>query len=238
MARPWNRVLLKLSGESFCEDGGQGISPTRIEYVANLLLDAYNTGVQLAVVVGGGNIIRGATLSEQGINRITADNMGMLGTLINGLALQEALEKIGVPTRVQSAIHGFQVAEPYIRRKCVRHLEKGRLVILAGGGGVPLFTTDTASALRAKEIEADALFKATKVDGVYTADPKKDPHAELFVRISYDQVVEKNLKVMDTTAILLAKENNLPILVFNVRRPGNLMKALQGDESVGTVISQ
>lgn len=230
-----NRILLKLSGESFCGEGNYGIDPDEIATIANILKEVHGSGTQVAVVVGGGNIIRGATLSEQGVGRITADYMGMMGTLINALALQDALEKIDVPTRVQTAVNTQSVAEPYIRRRCIRHLEKGRLVILAGGGGVPLFTTDTTAILRAKEIGASIVLKATKVDGVYSADPKTDPDAIRFDRITYDQVIQDNLQVMDATAITLAREHAIPIMVFDVKSKGSVLNAVQG-QVVGTLI--
>jgi len=229
------RILLKLSGESFCQEGNNGIDPTEMAALALILKEVHQLGVQVAVVVGGGNIIRGASLSKQGIGRITADYMGMMGTLINALALQDALEKIDVPTRVQTAINTQSVAEPYIRRRCIRHLDKGRLVILAGGGGVPLFTTDTTAILRAKEIEADVVLKATKVDGVYSSDPKKYSDAIRYDRISYDEVLREGLQVMDATAITLAKEHSIPIMVFNVKANGNVVRAVKG-EVVGTLI--
>ena len=229
------RLLLKLSGESFCKEGHHGIDPNEMATLASILKEVHELGTQVAVVVGGGNIIRGASLSKQGIGRITADYMGMMGTLINALALQDALEKIEVPTRVQTAINTQSVAEPYIRRRCIRHLEKGRLVILAGGGGVPLFTTDTTAILRAKEIEADIVLKATKVDGVYNEDPKINPDAVFYEKIPYDQVIHQGLGVMDATAITLAREHQIPIMVFNVKAPGNVLRAVKG-EIVGTLI--
>jgi uridylate kinase len=232
----YSRILLKLSGECFCQEGGYGISPVEIEKVALLLKQVHDKGVQLAVVVGGGNIIRGAKLSEKGVTRHTADYMGMLGTLINAIALQDALEKSGVPTRVQTAISAAKIAEPFIRRRCERHLEKNRVVILAGGAGVPLFTTDTAAALRAKELEADVLLKATKVDGVFTSDPKKDPAAKKYDRLSYDDILKKNLRALDATAVALAREHQITIIVFNVKKPGNLLRIINGD-SVGTIIT-
>jgi len=233
--QPWKRVLLKLSGESFCSEGGYGIAPAEIDLVAQTLKEVHEYGVEVAVVVGGGNIIRGATLSKQGISRNTADYMGMLGTLINALALQDALEAIGVATRVQTAIETKQVAEPYIRRRCIRHLEKGRVVILAGGGGIPLFTTDTAAAIRTQELGAEVLLKATKVDGVYSDDPSINPEAKRYDRLSYTEVIENNLEVMDATAITLARQHSIPIVVFNVKIPGNVMRVIRG-ESIGTVI--
>jgi len=234
---PYKRVLLKLSGESFCQEGGYGISPDEIGSVAANLKEAHQTGLEIAIVVGGGNIIRGASLSQQGvIRRITADYMGMLGTLINAVALQDALEGLGVPTRVQTAITTSQVAEPYIRRRAIRHLEKGRIVILAGGTGNPLFTTDTTAALRAKELEVDILLKATKVDGIYSDDPKTNPEAKKYDKLSYDQIIEAKLEAMDATAITLARENSIPIIVFNVKQSGSLSKVVAG-EKIGTLVS-
>jgi uridylate kinase len=227
--------LLKLSGESLCEEGSYGIAPKEIELIAKLLKEAKATGIQLAVVVGGGNIIRGARLSEKGINRHTADYMGMLGTLINAIALQDALEKLKVSTRVQTAITTSQVAEPFIRRRCVRHLEKGRIVILAGGCGAPLFTTDTTAALRAKELEAEVILKATKVDGVFTEDPKLNPDAKKYERLSHTDVLTLDLDVMDGTAIALAREHRIPIRVFNIKKEDNLLRVLNG-EPIGTLV--
>ena len=232
----WHRVLLKLSGESFCKEGELGIQAAEVKTTAEALAEVHAAGVELAVVVGGGNLMRGASLSEQGIARTSADYMGMLGTLINAVALQEALEKVGVPTRVQSAIAANQVAEPFIRRRCIRHLEKGRVVILAGGTGVPLFTTDTTASLRAKEIEAEVVLKATKVDGVYDSDPKRNPDAVLFKTLTYSEILSRNLRVMDATAITLAMEHGIPIVVFNVKVPGNIKRAVLG-EQIGTLIT-
>lgn len=232
---PYKRVLLKLSGESFCQEGGYGIAPDEIGLIAASLKEVHQTGLEIAIVVGGGNIIRGVTLSQQGIRRTTADYMGMLGTLINAVALQDALEKLEVPTRVQTAITTSQVAEPYIRRRAIRHLEKGRIVILAGGTGNPLFTTDTTAALRAKELEVDILLKATKVDGIYSADPKTNPDAVKYDQLSYDQIIEAKLEAMDATAITLARENLIPIIVFNVKQPDSLNKVVAG-EKIGTYV--
>lgn len=234
---PYKRVLLKLSGESFCREGGYGISPDEIGSIAVNLKEVHQTGLEIAIVVGGGNIIRGASLSQQGvIRRTTADYMGMLGTLINAIALQDALEGLGVPTRVQTAITTSQVAEPYIRRRAIRHLEKGRIIILAGGTGNPLFTTDTTAALRAKELEVDILLKATKVDGIYSDDPKTNPEAKKYDQLTYDQIIEAKLEAMDATAITLARENSIPIIVFNVKQPGSLNKVVAG-EKIGTLVS-
>lgn len=231
----YSKILLKLSGESFCDVGDKGISPTIVAEIASNLQQVYNLGTQLAVVVGGGNMLRGASLSEQGMNRDTADYMGMLGTLINALALQAALEQLEVPTRVQTAINTQQVAEPYIRRRAIRHLEKGRVVILAGGAGIPRFTTDTVSVLRAKELEMDILLKATKVDGVYTADPENDINAEKYRLLSYEDAIGKKLKVMDATAFTLAEENNVTIAVLSVKEKDSILNLLKGFP-VGTII--
>jgi uridylate kinase len=233
----YKRVLLKISGEGFCEEGGFGIDPKELEIIASQCADVARTGVQLAVVVGGGNFIRGATFSEQGhIPRATADYMGMLATVLNALALQEMLEKLGQPTRVQSAIGIYSVCEPFIRRRAMRHLEKGRVVILAAGTGNPFFTTDTCAALRATELQVDVLLKATKVDGIYSADPKKDPNAVLYNDISYEHVLRDKLRVMDLTAITLAMERKIPLVVFNLKTPGNIARVVRG-ERVGTKIT-
>jgi uridylate kinase len=233
---PWKRVLLKISGEGFCKEGGHGIDSEEVAQIAETAKRVHALGRELAIVVGGGNMVRGSQISAQGINRATADYMGMLATVINAVALQDALERIGVATRVQSAISASQIAEPFIRRRCLRHLEKGRVVILAGGTGNPYFTTDTCAALRAHEIGAKVLLKATKVDGVYSADPKKDPKAERFKRLSYLDVLNKKLKVMDATAITLAMEHHLPILVFDMKKSGNIERAVQGQD-IGTLIA-
>ena len=238
-ARPpvYKRVLLKISGEGFCPEGGFGIEPAELGSIARELADVAKMGVQLAVVVGGGNFIRGATFSESGhIPRATADYMGMLATVLNAVALQETMEKVGQPTRVMSAINIQSVAEPFIRRRAVRHLEKGRCVILAAGTGNPFFTTDTCAALRASEIGADVLLKATKVDGIYTADPKKHPTATLYEELSYDRALPDKLGVMDLTAFALAFERKLPLVVFNIKTPGNIARVVRG-ERVGTKIN-
>ena len=234
----YKRVLLKISGEGFCPEGGFGIEHTELEEIAKELVAVARTGVQLAVVVGGGNFIRGATFSGKSsyIPRATADYMGMLATVLNAVALQETMEAMGQPTRVQSAISVYSVAEPFIRRRAVRHLEKGRAIILAAGTGNPFFTTDTSAALRATEIHADVLLKATKVDGIYTADPKKDKNAKLYDHITYQQVHRDQLRVMDLTAITLAMERKLPLVVFNLKTPGNIARVLRG-EKVGTTIT-
>ena len=232
----FSRVLLKLSGEALMGNQGFGINPEVATQVARDIASVQALGVQTACVIGGGNIFRGVKASAKGMDRATADYMGMLATVINALALQDALEKIDVVTRVVSAIEMRAVAEPFIRRRAIRHLEKGRVVIFAAGTGNPYFTTDTAAALRAMEIKADAIFKATKVDGIYTADPMTDPTATRYDRISYLGVLEQGLKVMDATAITLCMDNNLPIMVFNLRTPGNLKRAVLG-EPVGSLVT-
>jgi uridylate kinase len=229
----FKRVLLKLSGEALMGGQSFGIDEQVVARVADEIRGICELGVELAVVIGGGNIIRGVTASDRGLDRVTGDNMGMLATVINALALQDALEKRGVTTRVQTAIEIRDVAEPFIRRRAIRHLEKGRVVIFAGGTGNPYFTTDSAAGLRANEIHADVLLKGTNVDGVYTADPAKDSSAELLREISYQQVLEKNLRVMDTAAISLCRDNDIPIVVFRLLEPGNLRRVVCG-ESVGS----
>ncbi len=231
----YQRVLLKLSGEALMGEQGFGIAPETIQYVAGEVRSVVNLGVEVAVVVGGGNIFRGIAASSYGMDRASADHMGMLATVINSVALQDALEKQGVQTRVQTAISMHEVAEPYILRRALRHLEKGRVVIFAAGTGNPYFTTDTAAALRANEIHANVLLKATKVDGIYSADPVKDPAAVFIDRISYMQVLERQLRVMDMTAISLAMDNQLPLVVFNLNTPGNVRRVICG-EAVGTSI--
>ena len=234
-ASKYNRVLLKLSGEAFAEpQHGFGIHPRVVSSIARQVVEAKDLGTQLAVVIGGGNIIRGLSASAQGTDRTTADYMGMLATVINALAMQDALEKEGVQTRVQTAIWMQELAEPYIRRRAIRHLEKGRVVIFAGGTGNPYFSTDTTAALRALEIGADAILKGTRVEGVYDSDPEVDPEAKLFSSLSYIEVLNRGLKVMDSTAVSLCMDNGLPIIVFNLRA-GNLMRILSGEE-VGTLV--
>jgi uridylate kinase len=236
MGKPYyKRVLLKLSGESLAGDQGYGIDPQTITNIANELKEVIACGVQLALVIGGGNIFRGLAASSKGMDRASADYMGMLATMINSLAMQDALEKIGVYTRVQSAIAMQEVAEPYIRRRAIRHLEKGRVVIFGAGTGNPYFTTDTAASLRAMEIGADVILKGTKVDGVYTADPKKDPTAVKFSRLTYLEVLKKGLQVMDATSTSLCMDNNLPIIVFDVTTSGNVKKVVFGEE-IGTIV--
>jgi uridylate kinase len=234
-ASKYNRVLLKLSGEAFAEpQHGFGIDPRVVSSIARQVAEAKDLGTELAVVIGGGNIIRGLSASAQGTDRTTADYMGMLATVINALAMQDALEKEGVQTRVQTAIWMQELAEPYIRRRAIRHLEKGRVVIFAGGTGNPYFSTDTTAALRALEIGADAILKGTRVEGVYDSDPEVDPEAKLFSSLSYIEVLNRGLKVMDSTAVSLCMDNGLPIIVFNLRA-GNLMRILSGEE-VGTLV--
>ena len=233
----YKRVLLKLSGESFCKPGGFGIEGDAVESIAERIAHICTLGPQVAIVVGAGNFLRGEAFSKKSsIPRNTADYMGMLATVINACALQETLEKLGQPTRVLSAIEVAALCEPFIRRRCLRHLERGRVAILAGGTGNPFFSTDTCAALRAAELEADILIKATKVDGVYSADPMKDPSAELFSKLTYQDVLQKELKVMDPAAISLCSENNIPIIVLNISKEGNIQKALEGVE-IGTRIS-
>jgi uridylate kinase len=229
----YQRVLLKVSGEALMGQADFGISAEVLEFVAGELIAAHGLGVELGLVLGGGNIFRGVGMAAQGMDRVQADHMGMLATVINSLALQDALERRGVPTRVMTAINMPQVAEPFIRRRAMRHLEKGRLVIFAAGTGSPYFSTDTAAALRAQEIGAQALMKATKVDGIYDSDPLTNPQAKKLSRLTYDEVLAKHLKVMDSTAISLAGDNRLPVLVFDLMRPGNIARVLRG-EAVGS----
>jgi uridylate kinase len=231
----YKRVLLKLSGEALAAEQGYGIDPYTITSIANEVKGVVASGVQLALVIGGGNIFRGLAASSKGMDRANADYMGMLATMINSLAMQDALEKIGVDTRVQSAIAMQEVAEPYIRRRAVRHLEKGRVVIFGAGTGNPYFTTDTAASLRAMEIDADVILKGTKVDGVYSADPKKEPDAVKFRSLTYIDVLKKGLQVMDATAISLCMDNSLPIIVFDVTTAGNVKKVVMGEE-IGTIV--
>lgn len=233
---PYNRVILKLSGEALGGEGGCGIDPDKADFIAKKVRDVYNLGVQVAVVIGGGNLWRGSNGEQMGMDRTTADHIGMLGTVMNGLTLRDALERLDVPARVQTAIQMNQVAEPYIRGKATRHMEKGRVVIFAGGTGNPYFTTDSAAALRATEIDADIVIKATQVDGVYSADPKKDPHATRYSELTYQKVIQDKLKVMDMTAFTICEENDIPILVVNFWHNDDLLKAMRGDHSVGTII--
>jgi uridylate kinase len=233
----YKRVLLKLSGEALMGDEQFGIDPVRLRQYAEEIRTVGELGVQLGIVIGGGNIYRGVSNSTSGIHKATGDNMGMLATVINALALQASLENVGLVTRLMSAIRMEVVAEPFIRRRAIRHLEKGRVVIFGAGTGNPYFTTDTAAALRAVEIEADVIIKGTRVDGVFDADPEVHPSAVRFDRITYLDVLKRDLKVMDMTAITLCRENSLPILVFNMNRPGNLRRLLLG-EPVGTLVSE
>jgi uridylate kinase len=229
----YSRVMLKLSGEALMGDKSFGIDPRVIVRIVEEIKQVFELGVEVAIVVGGGNIFRGVEVSAQGMDRSAADTMGMLGTIMNAIALQDAFEKTGVPTRVQTAIEMRAVAEPFIRRRAVRHLEKKRIVIFAAGTGNPFFTTDSAAVLRALEIDADVILKATKVDGIYTSDPAIDETAEFCEELTYDDVLNKNLKVMDASAISLCRDNNLPIVVFNMLQRGNIMKVILG-ERVGS----
>ena len=231
----YKRILLKLSGESLMGKKNAGIDPDILNFFADEIKKVHECGVEIGIVIGGGNIYRGLNASEQGIDRVTGDHMGMLATIINSLALQNALENHGMFTRLMSAIKMEQIAEPYIRRRAVRHLEKGRIVIFGAGTGNPYFSTDTAASLRAIEIEADVILKGTRVDGVYDKDPEKDPEALLYREIHYLEVLNKNLRVMDLTAISLCQENDLEIKVFNMNVPGNLLKIVQG-EDIGTSV--
>jgi uridylate kinase len=232
----YNRILLKLSGEALMGEKQYGIDPKRLAEYAQEIKEVVNKGMQVAVVIGGGNIFRGLAGASNGMDRVQADHMGMLATVINGLALQSALEIAGVETRLQSAIKINEVAEPFIRRRAMRHLEKGRVVIFGGGTGNPYFTTDSAAVLRAIEIEADVILKGTRVDGIYTSDPEKNKDATKFDSISFNDVLRKGLKVMDTTAFTLSQENELPIIVFDMNKKGNLLKVLDG-ENVGTKVN-
>ncbi len=232
----FKRILLKLSGEALMGDQGFGISPDVIKYVAEEVRSIFDLGIQIAIVVGGGNIFRGIAAASHGMDRVSADHMGMLATVVNSLAMQDALEKKGIQTRVQTAISMHEVAEPYILRKAVRHLEKKRVVIFAAGTGNPYFTTDTAAVLRAQEIRAEILFKATKVDGLYNSDPVVNKDAVFIKRITYMEVLEKQLKAMDATAISLAMDNQLPLVIFNLKKKGNIRKLVCG-EKIGTRIN-
>jgi uridylate kinase len=232
----FRRVSLKLSGEALVGDGSFGIDPDVLKSVAAEIHEVHQEGVQIAIVIGGGNIFRGLNSTKYGLGRVPADHMGMLATVINAIALSEALNQLGSETRVMTAIDINKIAEPYIRGRAVRHLEKGRIVLFGAGTGNPFFSTDTAAALRAMEIQAEALLKATKVDGVYEADPVKNPSLKPFERLSYREVLERNLQIMDLTAVSLAMGQNLPIIVFNLRKQGNIRKVLNR-ESVGTLIS-
>ncbi len=231
----YRRILLKISGEALAGERGYGIDPEVVRFIAGEIRAVHALGLQIAVVIGGGNIFRGLAASTKGMDRSSADYMGMLATVINGLALQDALEKIGIDTRVQTAIEMREIAEPFIRRRALRHLEKGRVVLFVGGTGNPYFSTDTAAALRAMEVGADVVFKATRVDGVYTADPEKDPTATKFEELSYIEVLSKQLEVMDSTAISLCMDNRFPIVVFNLQQRGRL-KGLVLGEKAGTIV--
>jgi len=232
----YKRILLKLSGEALMGTRQYGIDPERLAEYAQDIKTITDKGVEVAIVIGGGNIFRGVAGASKGMDRVQGDHMGMLATVINGLALQSALENAGIQTRLQSAIKINEVAEPFIRRRAIRHLEKGRVVIFGGGTGNPYFTTDSAAVLRAIEIEADVILKGTRVDGIYNADPEKDSNAVKFNFISFDDVLSKGLKVMDTTAFTLSQENNLPIIVFDMNKKGNLLKVVSG-EKVGTEVN-
>ncbi|HEY0565129.1 MAG TPA: UMP kinase [Terriglobales bacterium] len=233
----YKRVLLKLSGEALAADKGFGVDTKRVFEIANEVIEVQqDLGVEVAVVCGGGNFFRGVAEQARAMDRVSADHMGMLGTVINALALQDALEKGGIPTRVMSAIEMNQVAEPFIRRRAIRHLEKGRIVIFAAGTGNPYFSTDTAATLRAMEIHADVILKGTKVNGIYDADPKLVHDATMFETITYMDVIRRGLKVMDTTAISLSKDNNLPMVIFNLNTPGNIRRVISG-EKVGTLVT-
>ena len=231
----YQRVLLKLSGEALMGNLGYGIDPAVVAEIAQEVADIAKSGVQVAIVVGGGNIFRGMKASAAGMDRATADYIGMIATVMNAMTLQDALERIGIANRLQTAISMQEVAEPYIRRRAIRHLEKGRVVIFGAGSGNPFFTTDTTAALRAAEIDAEIIFKATKVDGIYDSDPVKNPNARRYQSLTYNHVLANELKVMDSTAIALCKENDIPILVFDLSVNGNIMRATKG-ESVGTIV--
>jgi len=231
----YRRILLKVSGEALMGDRGYGVDPATVDFMAKEIRSVVSMGIQVSIVIGGGNIFRGVQASLQGMERASADYMGMLATVINALALQNALEKYQLPTRVQSAIEMRELAESYIRRRAIRHLEKGRVVIFAAGTGNPYFTTDTAAALRAMEIGAEIIFKGTKVDGVYSADPVKDPKAVKFTELTYMEVLKRGLGVMDSTAVSLCMDNNLPIVVFDLKGKGNIKKLVEG-KKIGTIV--
>lgn len=235
MSLLYKKVLLKLSGEALMGENNYGIDPVMIDHFATEIKSLWEKKCQVAIVIGGGNIFRGLQASEIGIERVQGDQMGMMATIINGMALQGGLEKLGVPTRLMSAINISEICEPYIKRKAIRHLEKGRVVIFGAGTGNPYFTTDTAAALRANEIEADVLLKGTKVDGIYSADPMKDKNATKYEELSYHEAINKELNVMDQTAFTLCKENDLPIIVFSIKEKGNLLKICKGDK-IGTLV--
>ena len=232
----YKRILLKLSGEALMGDGDVAVDIDKADFIAKRIREVYDLGVEVAIVIGAGNIWRGNMGLGRGMDRTTADHMGMIGTAINGLALRDALERSGLPARVQTAIHMDEVAEPYIRLRTIRHMEKGRVVVLAGGTGNPYFTTDSAAALRANEIEVDIIIKATKVNGVYSDDPKKNPDAVRYTELTYDEVLSQELKVMDMTAFTLCKENDMPIMVVDFWNGDDMLRAVKGDFSVGTII--
>jgi uridylate kinase len=232
----YKRILLKLSGEALMGDNSHGIDPERIQSYCKEISSLVKTGVEIAIVIGGGNIFRGVSAASKGIDRVQADYMGMLATVINGLALQSSLEGMGIQTRLQTALKMEAIAEPYIKRRAVRHLEKKRVVIFSAGTGNPFFTTDSAAVLRAIEINADVILKGTRVDGIYNLDPEKNKNAVKFDKISFDEAITKNLKIMDSTAFTLSKENNLPIIVFNMNKPGNLKKITEGKQ-IGTIVN-
>jgi uridylate kinase len=236
MPLAYTRALLKISGEALAGDKGFGLDYHMVEAFAEEIKAVHALGVHLALVVGGGNIIRGTAASREGLDRVSADYMGMLATVINALALQDVLEKIGVNTRVMTAIRMESLAEPYIRRRAIRHLEKGRLIIFAAGTGNPFFSTDTAGVLRALEVEAQVILKATNVDGIYTSDPRKDPKATLIRELTYQEAIVKNYAVMDANAFGLCKANQLPIVVFNINQPGSIKRVLEGDREIGTIV--
>ncbi len=236
MKSPYRRVILKLSGEVLAGEGGFGISPSVIRALAEEMREVHTLGAEIGIVIGGGNIIRGIAAANEGMDRAAADYMGMLASVMNGMALQDALERVGLSTRVLTAIEIRELAEPYIRRRAIRHLEKGRTVIFAGGTGNPYFTTDTAAALRAAEVHADAVLKATKVDGVYNADPENNADAVRYKRLTHDEAVRENLQFMDQAAIAVCRENDLPIIVFDMTAPGNIRKVVAG-EAIGTTVS-
>jgi len=235
-AHKYKRILLKLSGEALKGDQPTGLNPKSIDYLAHQVVQVHKLGVETALVIGAGNLVRGHEFEAAGMKRVQADYMGMLSTIINSMALQDAIERLGIEVRVMTAIDMAQIAEPYIRRRAIRHLELGRVVILAGGTGNPFFTTDTTAALRAAEIEAEIIFKATKVDGVYSADPKKDPNAKFYDKLTYMDVLKNQLKVMDAAAISLCQENHIPIRVINMNVPGNVIAAIKG-KPIGTLVA-
>jgi uridylate kinase len=236
MALAFNRVLLKLSGEALMGEQEFGIDKTIVAQYCQEVKAAVDAGLEVSIVIGGGNIYRGLNAAETGIERVQGDYMGMLATVINGMAIQAGLERVGVSTRLLSAIKMEQICEPFIRRRAIRHIEKGRVVIFGAGTGNPYFTTDTAAALRAVEIQADVILKGTRVDGIYTADPEKDKTATRYEQVSFDEAITRNLKVMDMTAFALCKENKIPIIVFDMNQKGNLLKIAQGDTKVGTIV--